>query len=178
MRVNNWKQTILPFFLMLLAVLTDGFLSSYFSAVLNTSFGLMIPRTIILVIIILAFHYKPNVMYINISIIGFIMDAYYLGFLGVYMATFFFLVAIVNGLKRFLNANVLSYTLVSIIGLAASEVFIYGIMRILGITTISFQIFLVSRLGATLLFNAVIMLVFSFFIHRLVVNTLDESETR
>lgn len=176
--MNNWKQTILPFFLMLLAILSDGFISSYFSEVLATDMGLMIPRTIFLVIVILAFHYKPNTMYINVSIIGFIMDSYYLGFLGVYMATFYLLVAIVNGLKQFLNANVLSYTLVSIIGLSAAEVLIYGIMRILGITTISFQIFIVTRLGATLLFNTIIMALFSFFIQQLILNTLDESEIR
>lgn len=176
--MKNWKKTILPFFLMLIAVIADGFIASYFQSYLYSDLGLIVPRTVMLILIILAFHYQPNIMYFHAAVIGFIMDSFYLGFIGVYMAAFILLVAMVSTLKQFLNANVLSYVLVSIISLTVSEILIYGIMRILGITLISFQIFLVSRLGATLLFNAIIMLVFSFFIHKLVVNTLDESEMR
>ena len=174
----KWKQTILPFFLLLTGLITDGFITSYFTSFLDSSLGLIIPRTVFLLIIILSFHYKTKEMYFNVAIIGFMMDAFYVGFLGVYMATFIMLVALVSSLRHVLNANVLSYTLVSVLGLAASETLIYGIMRILSITSISFQVFLASRLGATLLFNAIIMLVFSYFIHLIVVNTLDESENR
>lgn len=176
--MTKWKQTILPFFLLLTGLIIDGFITSYFTSFLDSSLGLIVPRVVSLLIIILSFHYKAKEMYISVAIIGFIMDAFYIGFLGVYMATFIMLVALVSSLRQVMNANVLSYTLVSIIGLAASETLIYGIMRILGITTISFQVFLASRLGATLLFNAAIMLVFSFFIHLIVVNTLDETENR
>lgn len=176
--MKNWKQTILPFFLMLSAVIVDGFIASYFPSLLDSNMGLIVPRTVILIIIIFSFHYSPNIMYFNVAVIGFIMDAFYLGFLGVYIATFVMVVALVTTVKQFLNANVLSYTLVSIISLTASEILIYGIMNILGITTISFQMFLASRLGATLLFNAIVMLAFSFFIHKMVVNTLDVSEMR
>lgn len=178
MKVNNWKQNLLPIFLMLFAFLFDGFATSYWTATLHTSVGLMVPRTILLMIILLSFHYDQNFMYWNVAIIGFVMDAYYLGFLGVYMATFLLAVTIVANLKVAIRPNVLSYTLVSIVVLTVSELVVYGIMRILGITSLAFQVFIVSRLSATLLLNSLMMLVFSFFIHRLIVNTLDEAEVR
>ena len=176
--MNNWKQNLLPIFLMLFAVLFDGFVSSYWTSSLDTSIGLFIPRTILLVIIILTFYYPQKYMYGNVALIGFIMDAYYLGFVGIYMATFLLAVAFVSTIKGAIRPNVLSYTLSSILVLTISELVIYGIMRILGITSMDFQVFIVSRLSATLLFNGLIMLIFSFFVERLIVSTIDETKVR
>lgn len=176
--MNNWKQTLLPILLMFTAVLFDGFITSYGASALDTNMGIIVPRTIILVIIILTFHYPQNFMLGGVAVLGFIMDAYYLGFLGVYMAAFILVVTIVSSFKQIIHPNVLSYTLISILGITAAELVVYGIMRILSITTLSFQMFLVSRLSATLLFNGIAMLVFSFFIDRLIKKTLDESEIR
>lgn len=176
--MNNWKQNLLPISLMLFAVLFDGFLTSYFASGLDTNIGLFVPRTIILVIIILTFHYPQTFMYGNVAIIGFIMDAYYLGFLGIYMATFLLVVAVVSSFKTSLRPNVMTYTLVSILVLTISELVVYGIMQILGITSMGFQAFLVSRLSATLLFNGLIMLVFSFLVHQWILNILDEAKVR
>jgi len=159
---------------MFVAMLLDGFLASYFTGALNTGLGFIIPRSILLVIIILTFHYEQNFMLGSVAIIGFIMDAYYLGFLGVYMAAFLLVVLITSGLKKIMHTNILSYTLASILGITAAESVIYLIMRILGITTISVQTFLVSRLSATLLFNGIAMVIFSYFIHRLVISLLNE----
>ena len=176
--MNNWKQNLLPVFLMLFAVLFDGFLTSYGASSLETSIGLFIPRTVLLMIIILTFYYPEKFMYGNVALIGFIMDAYYLGFVGVYMATFILAVTLVATLKGIIRPNVLSYTLSSILVLSVSEILIFGIMRILGITSMDFQFFIVSRLSATLLFNGLIMLIFSFFVERLIVSTIDETKVR
>ena len=172
--MKNWKQILLPFFLMFTALLLDGFISGAFSMQLNTNIGLIIPRLVFLVLIILCFHYESTFMYVNAALLGFIMDSYYIGFIGPYLFSFILVISIVTSLKHTVNANVLSYTILSILGLTASELMVYGIMRILGITSIAFQVFIVSRLSATLLFNAFIMLAFSYFIHRFIVNLLDE----
>ena len=159
---------------MFTALLLDGFISGAFSMQLNTNIGLIIPRLVFLVLIILCFHYESTFMYVNAALLGFIMDSYYIGFIGPYLFSFILVISIVTSLKHTVNANVLSYTILSILGLTASELMVYGIMRILGITSIAFQAFIVSRLSATLLFNAFIMLAFSYFIHRFIVNLLDE----
>lgn len=176
--MSNWRQNLLPIFLMLFAVLFDGFVTSYWTSALDTSIGLFMPRTILLVIIILSFHYPQKFMYVNVAIIGFVMDAYYLGFLGIYMAAFLLAVTLVSGFKGSLRPNILTYTLVSILVLTACELVVYGIMRILGVTSMGFQLFLVSRLSATLLFNGLIMFVLSFFVHQLIVNIVGEVKVR
>lgn len=171
----NWKQTLFAILLLFLSVLTDGFITSAWAGSLETSFGLIVPRMIVLMIIILSFHYKENFMLVSAGIVGFIMDTYYLGFIGVYVASFIMVAYLSYNFKRIIQPNVLSYTLVSVIGLTLVETVVYGIMRILGVTSISLQMFIVSRLGATLLFNAIVMLVFSYFIHRFILNIMDES---
>ena len=160
------------------AVLLDGFITNMWMGALDTNIGRIIPRMIILMIILLSFHYNQKFMLGSVAVIGFIMDAYYIGFIGVYMAVFILVVTIVSNLKQLMRANPLTYTLLSILGLTASEVVVYSIMRMLGLTTYTLQMFIVSRLSATLLFNGIIMLLFSYFIHRLIVKTLDESEVR
>ena len=171
----NWKQTLFAILLLFLSVLTDGFITSAWAGSLETSFGLIVPRMIVLMIIILSFHYKENFMLVSAGIVGFIMDTYYLGFIGLYVASFIMVAYLSYNFKRIIQPNVLSYTLVSVIGLTLVETVVYGIMRILGVTSISLQMFIVSRLGATLLFNAIVMLVFSYFIHRFILNIIDES---
>ena len=171
----NWKQTLFAILLLFLSVLTDGFITSAWAGSLETSLGLIVPRMIVLMIIILSFHYKENFMLVIAGIFGFIMDTYYLGFIGVYVASFILVAYLSYNFKRIIQPNVLSYTLVSVIGLTLVETVVYSIMRILGVTSLSLQMFIVSRLGATLLFNAVVMLVFSYFIHRFILNVMDES---
>lgn len=176
--MDNWRQNLLAILLMFSSVLLDGFITSTWTSSLETGLGLIIPRTIVLMIIILSFHYKESFMLGNAAVFGFIMDTYYLGFIGIYMASFVLIAYLTYNLKRIIHPNVLSYTLIAILGITLIEVLIYGIMRILAISTIPFQLFLVSRLSATLLFNGMVMLIFSYFIHRLVINVMDESQLR
>lgn len=171
----NWKQNLLAILLMFSSVLIDGFITSAWTPTLETNLGFIIPRTIVLVIIILSFHYKESFMLGSAAIFGFIMDTYYLGFIGIYMASFVLIAYLTYNLKRIIHPNVLSYTLVAILSVTLVEFIVYSMMRILGITTISLQLFLISRLSATLLFNGIIMLVFSYFIHQLIVNVMDGS---
>lgn len=161
---------------MLFTLLLDGFITSYWTSSLETAIGLFIPRTVLLVTIILTFYYPTNFMYLLVAVIGFIMDAYYLGFIGVYMVAFILTVAIVSNLKNVIRPNVLSYTLSAILVLTVCEMVVFVIMRTLGITSVDVQTLIVTRMSATLLYNGLIMLIFSFFIDRLVVITLDEGK--
>lgn len=173
--MNNWKQSLFAILLMFSTVLIDGFIASYWAESLNTDFGIMIPRTIILVMIIFSFHFDHTFMLASTAIFGLLMDSYYLGFFGPYLASLIMVYYIVLNIKKFLLPNIFSYTVVTILAITLVENFIYGIMSILGITSISYQMFIVSRLGATLLFNVLIMLVFGYFIHRLVLKVMDEA---
>ncbi len=108
-------------------------------------------------------------------IFGILMDTYYLGFFGIYIASFLLIVYATDTFKKILQPNVLTYTMLSVIITTIVEHFIYGVIRILGLTGISLQEFLVTRLAATLLFNSVTMLLISYFVHRLIYHVLDKN---
>lgn len=108
-------------------------------------------------------------------IFGFLMDTYYLGFFGIYIVSLIIIVYTTDILKGILQPNIITYTMLAVIEITIVENFIYGVIRILGITGISLQEFLVTKLAATLLFNSVTMLLISYFIHRLVYQVLDKN---
>lgn len=175
MQKNSWRQNLLAVLLLLAAAIFDGFLMSYWTSGLSTNFGLMVPRTVVLLVIILSFHYDEKFILPCAPIIGFLLDSYYVGFVGPYMVSLLLVAYLTLNIKTVVQPNLISYTLVSILGITLVEVLVFSIMKIFGITTISLQIFLVSRLGATLFFNGLLMLVFSYFIDRLIVYIMDES---
>lgn len=171
----NSKGKLLAITLMFSSLILDGFIASYWAVNLDTDYGLMVPRLIFLVFILLTFHYEKNFMLASAFIFGMLMDAYYLGFFGIYIVSFILIVYATDAFKGILQPNVLTYTMISVIILTIIESFIYGIIRILGITGITLQEFLVTKLAATLFFNSVTMLLISYFIHRLVYQVLDKN---
>lgn len=173
--MNNWKENLLAIILMLSSLILDGFIANYWSTALDTNYGLMVPRMTFLVFIILAFYYEKNFMIISAVIFGFLMDTYYLGFLGIYILSLLAIVTAIFKFKELVQANVVSYTLLTIVLITAIEIFIYGVIRILGITGISIQEFLVEKLAATLFLNTLIMLFSSYFIQKLILKTMDKN---
>ena len=174
-QVNNWKEKTLSIFLILSAFIFDGFIASYWSVALDTNYGLMVPRTIFLMFIILSFHYEKKFMLISAAFFGFLMDTYFMGFVGIYLLSLLMIVLIISKLKELMRANVMSYTMLTIVMITIIEIFIYGVVRILGITGMTMQNFLVEKMAATLLLNTLIMLFFSFFIEKLILNVIDKN---
>ena len=171
----NSKGKLLAITLMFSSLILDGFIASYWAVNLDTNFGLMVPRLIFLVFIILSFHYRKNFMLASAFIFGFLMDTYYLGFFGIYIVSLIIIVYTTDILKGILQPNIITYTMLAVIEITIVENFIYGVIRILGVTRISLQEFLVTKLAATLLFNSVIMLLISYFIHQLLYQVLDKN---
>ena len=160
---------------MLVSLIFDGFIANYWSTTLDTTYGLMVPRLIFLVFIILAFHYEKNFMITSAIIFGFLMDTYFLGFLGIYILSLTMIVLAITRFKELVHANVLSYTMLSIVLITGVEIFTYGAIRILGITGMTIQEFLVEKLAATLFLNSLIMLSLSYFIEKLILKSMDKN---
>ena len=114
-------------------------------------------------------------MLVSAFIFGFLMDTYYLGFFGIYIVSLMMIVYIADILKDVLKPNILTYVMLTVIEVTILENFIYGVIRILGLTRISFQEFLVTRLAATLLLNSVIMFLIGYFIQRLIYQVEDKN---
>ena len=114
-------------------------------------------------------------MIISAIIFGILMDTYFLGFLGIYILSLLAIVTIIFKFKELVQANVLSYMMLSIVLITGIEIFIYGVIRILGITGITLQEFLVEKLAATLFLNTLIMLFSGYFIEKLIQKTMDKN---
>lgn len=174
MRMNNWKENFLSIILMLSSLILDGFIANYFSAALDTNYGLMVPRTVFLIFIILTFYYEKKFMVMSALIFGFLMDTYFLGFIGIYLLSLLIIVLIISEIKEFIRGNIISYTMLTIVILTIIEIFIYSVIRTLGITAMSMQTFLVEKLAATLFLNSLIMLFLSFFIEKLILIVINK----
>lgn len=175
--MEQWKRAVFPLILLFSAMMFDGVLTMLFHMQLQTSFGMMVPRLTLLFLIIFAFYLRPSHVTTLSLVFGFMFDSFYTGYLGIYMASFAFVGYIVLQLRAIFHQNVLVYSLLSVILLTVVEFFLYGVYRTLGVTLLAPQEFVVQRLGATLLFNAVLMLIISWPLDRLtqfIVRTEDK----
>lgn len=166
--MEQWKRTVFPLVLLFSAIMFDGIIASLFREQLQTGWGLMIPRLTLLCLIVLAFYLRPPHITTLSLIFGFIYDSYYSGYLGIYMVSFAFVGYLVWQLRPIFHTNVFIYLLMSIIMVTIVEFFLFGVYRTLGVAMVSPQEFLVQRLGATLVFNGVIMLCCSWPLDRFV----------
>lgn len=173
--MDKWKEKVLSIVLILSSLILDGFIASNWSTALDTNYGLMVPRTVFLIFIILSFHYEKNFMLTSAFIFGFLMDTYFLGFIGIYIICLLSIVFTIVKFKELVHANIVSYTVLTIVIITMAELFIYGVMRILSITGMNFQEFLVGKLAATLLLNTLVMLFSSYFIEKLILKNMDKN---
>lgn len=171
--MNNWRGKFLSIVLVLFSLIFDGFIASYWSTSLDTNYGLMVPRTVFLMFIILSFHYEKKFMLFSAMIFGFLMDTYYLGFIGIYLFSLILIVLIVSKVSKLVSPNVLTFTMLTIVILTTIEIFIYLVIRTLGITGMVMQEFLVNKLAATLLLNTGLMVFSSYFIQKLILNVQE-----
>ncbi|MDN6162064.1 MAG: rod shape-determining protein MreD, partial [Atopostipes sp.] len=104
--MNRWKEKIVSIVLILSSLILDGFIANYFSTTLDTNYGLMVPRTIFLIFIMLSFHYDKNFMLTSAVVFGFLMDTYFLGFVGIYILSLVMIVMMISKLKELVHANV------------------------------------------------------------------------
>lgn len=162
--MEQWRRVTIPIFLLFFFLLLDGAIVSLFYEGLDVSFGFMTPRLFVLTVIVLAFYLEPRHMYILSVVFGFIYDSYYSGILGIYIAALMIISYLIIQLRTILEPNYLTLVLVAIIMLTLLEFLIFGVYRVIDLTSLDVQEFVAMRLSASLLFNtiAIILLAFPF----------------
>lgn len=151
--MTDWKKIIIPVFLLFSTLLMDGGMTYLFRNQLNSSIGLMIPRLVVITLIMLAFYLEPKQLFILSLTFGFIYDSYYSGILGVYIAAFILIPYLVIQIRQIINPYFYVIMLVNIVILTVMELFVFGVYRVIGVSDTTLQLFLVDRLGGTLIFN-------------------------
>lgn len=158
----NWKKITIPVFLLFFTLLIDGGLAYLFRDQLSSSVGLMVPRLIVLTLVMLSFYLEPKQLFILALTFGFIYDSYYSGILGIYIAAFVLVPYLVIQIRQIINPYFYVILLVNIVILSIMEVFIFGVYRVLGLSDLTLQLFLVDRLGGTLIFNTLAFLILGY----------------
>lgn len=164
--MEQWKRALFPLLLLFSGLMFDGIVSMLFRPQLQTGFGLMTPRLTLLILILLAFYLRPSHIVTLSLVFGFIYDSYYTGFLGIYMVSFAFIGYLILQVRPMFHTNVLIYVLLSIVMLTIVEFFLFGVYTTLGVAGMSLADFIGQRLGATLLFNGLVMLLVSWPLDR------------
>ena len=94
MRIS--KRVYWVLFVYILAFLADGVLTNHFSKLFLFSGYSLTPRMIIIAVVLLNFMIDQKSMFWFTVVAGFLVDSYYSGVLGVYMALFAVIVRIIN----------------------------------------------------------------------------------
>lgn len=176
--MSQWKKHLYPLLMLVAALLLDGVLSAQLKGVLKTDIGIIVPHLTLIVLLILTFYLSFRHIIVLALVIGFMYDSYYSGILGIYMTAFTALVYILLQCRKALPANFMIYTLLSIIVITILEFFIFGVYRAINMTTLTIQEFMVERLGVTILFNSLVMLVLSIPISKLTQKIVQKEEIR
>lgn len=154
MRVS--KRVYWVLFVYILAFLVDGVLTNHFSKLFLFSGYSLTPRTIIIAVVMLNFMIDHKSMFWFTVIAGFLMDSYYSGILGVYMALFAVIVRIIRLVRSNILQNPFTLGLALVFFLSFTEVSVYFVYALRGVASMDWNEFLVVRLGATLMLNIVI----------------------
>ncbi|MDN6293219.1 MAG: rod shape-determining protein MreD [Alkalibacterium gilvum] len=157
--MTNWKKVIFPIFLLFFTLVIDGGVSFLFREQLITSEGFIIPRLVVITLIMLSFYLEPKQLFILAFSFGFIYDSYYSGVLGIYIAAFIVIQYVIVQIRQIINPNFFLILLVNIVSLTLMELFVFGGYRVIGLTDMTLQMFLVNRLSGTLILNACIFLI-------------------
>ncbi|WP_208559014.1 rod shape-determining protein MreD [Marinilactibacillus kalidii] len=176
--MSQWKKILYPLILLLVALLLDGVLVAQLKAMFTTDFGMIVPRLTVLVLLVLAFYLSfRHVIWLSL-IMGFIYDSYYTGYLGIYMAAFAVIAYVILQLRSYFKPNLLIYVLLSVIAITFLEFFVFGVYRAINVTELTTQLFMVERLGISLVFNAIVMLIIGYPIDKVGKMVIQKEEMR
>ena len=141
---------------LIIAFLLDGVISSVFSPWFIDGGNILTPRLVVVTLIIFSFFIENNSMWKLALVTGFIYDAYYTNYLGVYMASFTIIARLIMIFKPRMRINAFTVGLSMIFLLAFVEIFVYLFYIIMGLSNLSWSVFIAQRLVPTVILNIVL----------------------
>ncbi|MHA8110895.1 rod shape-determining protein MreD [Lactobacillaceae bacterium Melli_B4] len=144
-----------------IAFCLDGSVSQLFSGQLLGTQSMVPNITLMWLVLGLLFENEINLhLGIWAILVGFIMDMFYFGTLGVYVFALPLIIYISRFLYRYLSVNFITGFLIYFIDITILMSLAYLANRFVGLANITGTNFLVSVLGPTLAFNLVLFIIF------------------
>ncbi|MFD2759554.1 rod shape-determining protein MreD [Lentibacillus juripiscarius] len=154
------SRIVIPFLLFLLLVL-EGVALDLLPFSLVESDVQLVPHWVLVFLILKIIFFDREDTYASVIhgfIFGFLIDVVYTGVLGVYMFSYALVVYLIHGLAKVLHANFFAAMLLSITGVALTDVFINIIFSVAGISEVVWSDYLIFRMLPTALANGLFLL--------------------
>src|SRR5690625_3745961 len=156
------KRLYLPLILFLFIVLDD--LPIYLLPVqLLSAQTLIVPHWVFIILIFIVIFYDKEDTYYSIVyavIFGLLIDIVYTGILGIYMFSYGFGIYIIHELRRLVHANFYAVSIIGIIGITLTDLFIHTMYKMIGFADIMWEEYLLLRLLPTVLANLIFLIMF------------------
>ena len=154
--MHQWKKSIFPAGMLLVLLLFDGLIASYFNQVLYTSLGYVTPRLTIVGLMLLSLYLSKGHLLTLTLIFGFLYDSYFTGFLGIYLGAVCLMVYLIYQLRLYVKPSLAVYSIVGILMLTVMEFFVFSVYNTISLISVSYDYFFAHHLGGTLIFNGII----------------------
>ena len=155
------KRLYLPLILFILVIL-EGVAINLLPDELALGDYLIIAHWVLAFLVYIAIYYDTGSTYYSIVYaltFGLLIDIIYTGVLGVYMFSYGLVIYIIHGLQRLLQRNIFVLLLLGVAAFLMSDIFIYLVYFVVGITEMVWRDYLLQRLIPTILANLLFLLI-------------------
>jgi rod shape-determining protein MreD len=146
------KKILLPF-LIYLAFISESSLMQAFLPHENGMEWQFIPRFSMVMILFIAMYLNTTYGLLYGLAFGLLTDLLYTDIIGVYLFSMAATAYITSVFSRYLFGNLIVTLLLSVVGVAILEFFVYGLNSLIGISNQMIDLFLYKRLLPTLILN-------------------------
>lgn len=154
--MRQWRKNIFPVVMLLILLLVDGLIASYFNQALHTSLGYVAPRLTIVGLMLLSLYLSARHLLTLTLVFGFLYDSYFTGFLGIYLGAICLMVYLIYQLRLYVKPSLAVYSIVGILMLTLMELFVFSVYDTINLISVSYDYFFAHHLGGTLIFNGII----------------------
>ncbi|SOC36427.1 rod shape-determining protein MreD [Ureibacillus acetophenoni] len=169
---------LIPFIAILLFLLEPEF--ALFSPIeLNGQTVYLVPRFLILYLIFVSIYYSRKRAVVYGVIFGLLYDVFYIDIIGLYCVLYPLICLIAGSTVKFIHQHLIITTLISLILVGLMEIVLYYFFYIINFTSITFSIFMASRLIPTIIANLLFLImlgwVFKYLINARVLQRANEN---
>ena len=155
------KKFLLPLLFLFLFLLESLFVQYTPHEVFGQSY-ILVPHFLFAGILFLTIYSGRKYGIIYGAIFGLLFDIVWIEIIGIYFFLFPFIAYLISKIMHVLQTNIIVAFLISLVGIALLELGVYEMDFLIHITTLEFMSFLEMRFYASLILNAVFLLIASY----------------
>ncbi|MGX7199396.1 rod shape-determining protein MreD [Enterococcus nangangensis] len=145
-------------FTFFLLMLLDGQMTRALDSIFHQNFFIH-PHTLMLALVLATFQLSRRYMLITATIIGVLMDSYYIGIIGIYALCLPLIVLLCYQIFQYVHPNAFTLLLAVIIFVTVLETSLLLVQGVFSLADVNFVNFITQTLGPTLLLNIALFLI-------------------